>query len=73
MKVAVSALFAALSLTVAASAFAQQGAKDCSKTSRPALCQALNDAEAACKDKATREEQKACVKEKLKTPEAPKK
>lgn len=72
MKFVVSALFAALSLTVAASAFAEQGAKDCTKTSHPDLCQALKDAEAACKDKASRDEQKACVKEKLKA-EAPKK
>lgn len=35
MKFASSALFAALSLTVASAAFAVQGDQDCSKTSRP--------------------------------------
>lgn len=70
MKVAVAALFAALSLTLSAAALAE----DCAKSSRPELCKAYEEAKAACKDKKTREEERACIKEKLKTEaEAPKK
>jgi hypothetical protein len=52
--------------SVSMAAEVTKGAKDCAKTSRPELCEALKAAEEACKDKAGAD-RKACVKEKLKT------
>ena len=63
------ALFAAALLSFSSIASAQHvvgGAKDCAKTSRPQICEAIKAADEACKGKAAGAEHKACVKEKLK-------
>lgn len=71
MKVAVATLFAALSLSLSAAAFAEETGRDCSKSPHPEKCQAVKEAEAVCKGKPTQEARWACVKQKLKPAEAP--
>ena len=70
MKHLLSGLTAALLLSFSFAAAAQQMspaerilAMDCTKTSHPERCAMVQEAEKSCKDKATRAEQKACVRE----------
>ena len=67
MKTMLSLLAATLLLSISSAGMAEEpirGAKDCSKTSRPQLCEALKAAEEACKDKPAAE-RRPCVKAKL--------